>query len=119
MNIDSLIEQWGSYERNRIEKGSGFPTQTILSSIIENPVRGDFGSRWPTGIQYKNLTKEIVRVRLAVEDLKDNYRNIIWCKFVGQFPMRLIQEELNISQRTVYNYIDKSKKLISLHLANN
>lgn len=119
MNIDSLIEQWGSYERNRIEQGSGFPSQTILSSIIENPVRGDFGSRWPTGIQYKNLTKEIVRVRLAVEDLKDNYRNIIWYKFVGQLPMRVIKEELNISQRTVYNYIDKSKKLISLHLANN
>ena len=119
MNIDNLIEQWGNYERNRIEQGSGYPTQTILSSIIENPVRGGFGSRWPTGIQYKNLTNEIVRVRLAVDDLKDNYRNIIWYKFVGQFPMRVIQEELNCSHMTIYRYIYNSKKLISLHFSNN
>ena len=118
MNIDNLIEQWGNYERNRIEQGSGYPTQTILSSIIENPVRGGFGSRWPTGIQYKNLTNEIVRVRLAVDDLQDLNRKLIWFKFVGQFPMRVIQEELSISQRTVYNYIDKSKKLIILHFSN-
>ena len=118
MKIDHLIEQWGNYERTRIEQGSGFPNKTILSSIIENPVRGDCGSHWPIGIQYKNLTNEIVKVRLAVEDLQDNYRNIIWCKFVGQFPMRVIKEELNVSQRTVYNYINQSKKLISLYLIN-
>ena len=119
MNIDNLIEQWGSYERNRIEQGSGFPKQTVIASWAESQSHGGFGSRWPTGIQYKNLTSEIVRVRLAVDDLQDNYRNIIWFKFVGQFPMRVIQEELNVSQRTAYNYIDKSKKLISIHFSNN
>ena len=43
MNIDNLIVEWANYERNRLESGSGYPTQTILSSIIENPVRGGFG----------------------------------------------------------------------------
>ena len=119
MNIDNLIEQWGNYERNRIEQGSGFPKQTVIASWAESQSHGGFGSRWPTGIQYKNLTNEIVRVRLAVDELKDQYRNIIWYKFVGQFPMRVIQEDLNISQRTIYNYITQSKKLISLHFSNN
>ena len=119
MNIDNLIEQWGNYERNRIEQGSGFPKQTVIASWAESQSHGGFGSRWPTGIQYKNLTNEIVKVRLAVDDLKDQYRNIIWYKFVGQFPMRVIQEDLNISQRTVYNYITQSKKLISFHFSNN
>ena len=119
MNIDNLITEWATYERNRLEQGSGFPKQTILSSIIENPVRGGFGSRWPTGIQYKNLTSDIVKVRLAVDELQDKYRNIIWYKFVGQFPMGIIQEDLNISLRTAYNYITHSKKLISLYFSNN
>ena len=114
-----MIEQWGNYERNRIEQGSGFPKQTVIASWAESQSHGGFGSRWPTGIQYKNLTNEIVKVRLAVDDLKDQYRNIIWYKFVGQFPMRVIQEELKISQRTIYNYITQSKKLISLHFSNN
>ena len=119
MNIDNLITEWANYERNRLESGSGYPNQTILSSIIENPVRGGFGSRWPTGIQYKNLTSDIVKVRLAVDELQESYRSIIWYKFVGQFPMRVIQDDLNISQRTVYNYIAHSKNLICLYLSNN
>ena len=119
MNIDSLIVEWANYERNRLESGSGYPTQTILSSIIENPVRGGFGSRLPTGIEFKNLTDNVIKIRKAVEYLESKYKNVILYKFVGQFPMRVIQDDLNISQRTVYNYITHSKKLICLYLTNN
>ena len=119
MNIDNLIKEWGNYERNRIEQGSGFTKQTVIARWIESQSHGGFSSRWPTGIQYKNLTSEIVRVRLAVDDLQDSYRNIIWYKFVGKFPIRVIQEELNCSHMTIYRYISNSKKLISLHFSNN
>ena len=119
MDIDNLIKEWANYERNRLESGSGYPTQTILSSIIENPVRGGFGSRWPTGIQYKNLTNEIVRVRLAVDDLQELNRKLIWFKYVGQFPMRLIQDDLQLTRDQCYNCIRKTKKLISLYFSNN
>ena len=121
MNIDNLIEQWATYERNRIEQGSGYPTQTILSSIIENPVRGGFGSRWPTGIQYKNLTNEIVRVRLAVDDLKDQHRNVIIyrCVYNGTMTELLCKYYLKISRNTAYKHLGIAKKLISLYLSNN
>lgn len=119
MNLDTLIEEWGNYERRRIEGGSGYPKQTVLSAWSESQSHGGFGSRWPTGIQYKNLTNGIVKTRLAVDDLTDKYRNVIWYKYVGQFPVRVITEDMAISQRTLYNYIERAKKSISFYLANN
>ena len=118
MNIDNLIVKWANYERNRLEQGSGFPKQTVIASWAESQSHGGFGGRLPTGIEFKNLTDDVIKIRKAVEYLESKYKNVILYKFVGQFPMRVIQEELNVSQRTVYNYIDKSKKLISLHFSN-
>ena len=119
MNIDKELEQWANYERNRIEQGSGYPKQTVIASWAESQSHGGFGSRWPTGIQYKNLTSDIVKVRLAVDDLKEDYRNIIWYRLVGQFPIIIIQDQLNVSHTTIYRYLTKAKKLISLYLSNN
>ena len=119
MNIDALIEEWANYERRRIEGGSGYPKQTVLSAWSESQSHGGFESRWPTGIQYKNLTNGIVKTRLAVDDLQDKYRIIIWYKYVGQLPIRVITEEMTISQRTLYNYIERAKKSISFYLTNN
>ena len=121
MNIDNLIKEWANYERNRLESGSGYPTQTILSSIIENPVRGGFGSRLPTGIQFKNLTDGVVKTRHAVDSLQDKYRNVIIyrCVYNGTMTEILIKHYLNRSRNTAYKHLDIAKKLISLYLSNN
>ena len=77
MNIDNLIKEWANYERRRIENSCGYPMQTIIAAWIESQAHGGFCSKWPTGIQFKNLTDGIVKTRHAVDDLQDHYRNLI------------------------------------------
>ena len=121
MNIDALIDEWGNYERKRIENGSGFPKQTVIAAWAESQSHGGFGSRWPTGIQYKNLNNSVVKTRLAVDDLQDKYRNVIIYRYVynGTMTEILCKYYLNISRNTAYKRLGIGKKLISLYLSNN
>ena len=118
MNIDNLIEQWGNYERMRLESGSGFQNKTILAKWGESQSFSDFCSSTPSGNQYDSLTDDIIKIRRAVNTLEIKHKNAICYKFVinGYMTDELCHFYLNFSRNTSFDHIRKAKKQISLYL---
>ena len=118
MNIDNLIKQWGDYERVSLERGCGYSKQTVIARWAESQAHGSFSSRLPVGIEFKNLTDDVIKIRKAVSELQIKQKNAIFYKFVlrGYMTDELCSFYLEVSRSTAFNNLREGRKNISLYL---